>query len=259
MITIRKGSFETNSSSTHAIVIPKKSENEYYLYDSLDHNYGFGREECRLIEHWDEKLAYIYIVLKDFKEWNDDDRKIKITQDDIDAFKQNVCKIFEDVLKEQKYDKNFSPNPKDVFDYIDRDGNDGDLTGDDSFVVIAERYGNFVDHCEDYDKNGFLEKVLHNNDYLKKYLFDHNSYITIGGDEYRGYNLKTIGFEHDYDDYYYVNKDGERPPKEWYNKDGKLKSEYWDEYDKEYNILAGEFWDKLKDYKKDNDVFLKGN
>ena len=43
MKTIRYGSFETNSSSTHAIVVPKQANNEEYdLYDSLDHDYAFG-------------------------------------------------------------------------------------------------------------------------------------------------------------------------------------------------------------------------
>ena len=45
MKLIRKNCFETNSSSTHALVIPKKvKEDNYSLYDSLDHNYHFGRE-----------------------------------------------------------------------------------------------------------------------------------------------------------------------------------------------------------------------
>ena len=58
MRKIRYGIFETNSSSTHAIVIPKEvKEDGYDAYDSLDHDYGFGREECRLCDSWDEKLA----------------------------------------------------------------------------------------------------------------------------------------------------------------------------------------------------------
>ena len=46
MKLIRKGTFETNSSSTHALVVPHKVDEENYdLYDSLDHNYCYGREE----------------------------------------------------------------------------------------------------------------------------------------------------------------------------------------------------------------------
>lgn len=58
MKKIRHGTFETNSSSTHAIVVPKNvKEEDYKLYDSLEHNYGFGREEYHLCNYWDEKLA----------------------------------------------------------------------------------------------------------------------------------------------------------------------------------------------------------
>ena len=45
----------------------------------------------------------------------------------------------------------------------------------------------------------------------------------------------------------------------WFDKDGRIKNEYWDKYYEEYNIDAGGFWDKLKEYEKDNDVYLKGN
>ena len=52
MKIIRYNTFETNSSSTHSIVIPKVvKEEEYSSYDSLEHNYSFGREECRLVEN----------------------------------------------------------------------------------------------------------------------------------------------------------------------------------------------------------------
>ena len=92
-----------------------------------------------------------------------------------------------------------------------------------------------------------------------KFLFNNGSYITVGGDEYRGYNIKTIGFEYDYSGHYYVNNKGEKPPKEWFDKDGRIKGKYLDKYYEEYNIDAGGFWDKLREYEKENDVFLKGN
>ena len=56
-------------------------------------------------------------------------------------------------------------------------------------------------------------------------MFNRDSYITVGGDEYRGYNIKTIGFEYD--------------------------------YDKDYEHT--EFWNKIEEYEKDKDVFFKGN
>ena len=261
MKTIRYGSFETNSSSTHAIVIPKKVEEEDWdMGDSLDHKYDFGREECRLVDHWDEKLAYTYMILKDFEGWTDNNRKTKVTKDTIKKFKDRINKIYkevEQIVQYKPYDGD--PKPNDIFKYIDNDG-EGKL-GDIEFVYIHswEKPYPYVDHCEDFDTNGFLDRILNDDEYLKKFIFNNGSYITVGGDEYRGYNIKTIGFQYDYDSHYYVNSKGEKPPKEWFDKDGRIKDKYCDKYYEEYNIDAGGFWDKLKEYEKNNDVYLKGN
>lgn len=247
MKTIRYGSFETNSSSTHAIVVPKNvNKDDYNLYDSLDHNYGFGREECRLCYHWDEKLAYTYLVLKELV----DDTQLK-------QFKNNITEIYNGLCSFLNGRPHFTLT--DLFDYLDSDREDGNITGDDSFYVIMDRYGKYVDHSYELKDIGFIERILNDKEFLKRFIFNRKSYITIGGDEYRGYNIKTIGFEYDYDECYYVNEDGERPPKEWYDKNGIIKDKYWDKYREEYNIMAGGFWDKLKEYEKDNDVYLKGN
>lgn len=209
METIRYGTFETNSSSTHAIVVPKKvNDDNYCLYDSLDHNYGFGREECRLCDNWDEKLAYAYMLLKDNCELSKD----------IEEFKSMVIDIWNSLDDGKKY----QPTPQDVFNYIDRNGNDGNLTGDDSFLILMTRYGNYIDHSNELNGTNFLNRLKTDKDFVTRFIFNQDSYITIGGDEYRGYNIKTIGFEYDYQNE--------------------------EDFDK-----------KLKEYEKDNDVYLKGN
>ena len=261
MKIVRKGCFETNSSSTHAIVVPKKCKKESInLYLSLDHNYGFGREESRLCNHWDEKLAYTYMVLKQFEVdsslHQDDWCKHVVTQEDIKSFITRVNKLWKRNLKKRNFD---GATPNDVIKYIDEDKNDGNLTGNDSFLIITERYGNYVDHAYMFDDTNFIDKVLSDDAFLERLLFSSDAYITIGGDEYRGYNIKTIGFEYDYEDHDYVNEKGEKPPKKWFTKNGRIKKKYFDRYYEEYNIDAGGFWDKLKEYEKDNDVFLKGN
>ena len=43
--------------------------------------------------------------------------------------------------------------------------------------------------------------------------------------------------------------------KEWFDKNGRIKDEYWDKYYEEYNIDAVGFWDKLKEYEKNFSVF----
>lgn len=247
MKIIRYGSFETNSSSTHAIVIPKNVDNhDYNLYSSLEHNYGFGREESRLCSCWDEKLAYTYLALKD-----------TATLEQIKKFKNDVIEIYNSIATTLEHHSDFTI--EDFFNYLDSDREDGNITGDDTYYIIMDRYGKYVDHSYELKESDFFNKILNDKEFLKRFIFNNKSYITIGGDEYRGYNIKTIGFEYDYDEYYYVNKDGKRPPKEWFDENGAIKEEFWEQYSKEYNILAGGFWDKLKEYEKNNDVFLKGN
>ena len=208
MKLIRKGTFETNSSSTHAIVIPKNvEEDKYSLYDSLDHEYCFGRGAYRLVDAWDEKLAYSYMALKDNG----------TTKEELKSFKDNVIEIWKTIDKNKT-----TPTPIDVFNYLDRDGKDGNLTGNDSFLVLMDRGYNYIDHSSELNGTGFIERLKTDIDFLKRFLFNKDSYITIGGDEYCGYNIKTIGFEYDYEDY-------------------------------------NEFENKLDKYMEDNDVYLKGN
>ena len=207
MRKIRYGIFETNSSSTHAIVVPKEvKEDGYNAYDSLDHDYGFGREECRLCDNWDEKLAYAYMLLKDNN------------VAELDTFKNQVIEVWEKLFG----NKDYTPTPKDVFNYIDRDGSNGNLTGKDGFLILKERYGNYVDHSCSLSNRDILNRLINDKEFVKRFIFNRDSYITIGGDEYRGYNIKTIGFEYDYEN-------------------------------------EEDFINKLKEYEKDNDVYLKGN
>ena len=210
MKIIRYGSFETNSSSTHAIVVPKQANSEkYVLYDSLDHDYAFGREECRLCDSWDEKLAYAYMILID----ND-----AVNTNEIDDFKKRVIAIWEQLEINEKH----NPTPQDIFDYIDRKGNDGNLTGNDTCLILKERYGNYVDHANGLDGTDFVARLKTDDEFVKRFIFNKDSYITIGGDEFRGYNIKTIGFEYDYEN-------------------------------------EEDFINKVKEYEKNNDVYLKGN
>ena len=98
-----------------------------------------------------------------------------------------------------------------------------------------------VDHCEDFREDGecreFIDKIYKDADFYKRFLFSKDSYITVGGDEYRGYNIKTIGFEYDYDEDF-INEGTKECPK--------------------YKEV-GEFWDKLDKYEETHDVYLKGN
>ena len=100
-----------------------------------------------------------------------------------------------------------------------------------------ERWGNYIDHSCSLNNRDILDRLINDKEFVKRFIFNRESYITICGDEYRGYNIKTIGFQYDYDNNYINTGTEERP-------------NYED---------VGEFWDKLKEYEKDNDVYLKGN
>ncbi len=273
MKIIRKGTFETNSSSTHAIVVPHKvSKDKWNIDDSLEHDYTFGRYPSRLVDEWDEKLAYVYMIIKE----NCDKKTIKKFKDRVWEIWKQVVKEYldndtyydmdtEDILpltdsmKKERYsefvknnkDGYRNPNPKDVFKYIDDDKDNGDLTGR-GVVILGGYGGNYVDHVYDYDGDRLIEQLSTNDDFVKRLVFNKDAYITISGDEYRGYNIKTIGYEYDYDEEpYYVNAKGEKMPD---LKDVDEEERY--NIYKEYDIPAGEFWDRLKEYSKDKDVYL---
>lgn len=293
MRLIRQGTFETNSSSTHALVIPHEVDEERYnIYDSLDHEYCYGREECRMIDDWDEKLAYVYYVLYNFKDRYDIREKdkgygsnIKVTDKELSDFKSKVNLAYAEVCEiNNNHPYDGDPEPNDIFYIVENcdklkeikynpyrdDPKDVDGINEEErrlcYVlpryVGREEYSDiYVDHTEDFGENGFINKILDADvEYIKKLIFNKESYITIGGDEYRGYNIKTIGFEYDYKDGdHRMNEKGELPPKEWLDERGCIKDKYWDRYWKEYTLETGEFWNKLREYEKENDVFLKGN
>lgn len=203
MRQIRRSLFETNSSSTHALVIPKTVQNKNYeVYGKWDEEktcVEFGRGEFELYDQWDDKLSYAYIALQD-REFN---------QKAIETFKDNVRKCFDEVFKMEENKHSFNKRtPDDIFKYVDK----GEW--------------NYVDHSSEIPDE-FFDKLINDIDFVKRFIFNSASYITVGGDEYRGYYIKTIGFEYDYDDW------------------------NWE--------CKGKFWDKLKEYQKDNDVYLKGN
>ena len=315
MVIKRSSMFETNSSSTHSIVVPHNvSEDNYSLYDSFDHNYDFGRCELRIVDTWDEKLAYVYYVLSNAKDRykyylkhkdNCYGSMIRVTVDDIRRFKKCVISAYNDVKKHTKYHYSDSIDPTIIFSLIDYEDDlnktyivdvqdrydiqDKDKTIlytyiDDKLYVVKtinkcdldrelfdyelqyqfddldkdcvnivckptlkekrliliddklSSYTNnhftsyndnvYVDHTESFKDNGFIEKLLLcDKEFIKRFIFNSNSYIALGGDEYHGFYIKKVGFEYD----------------------------YGDSYDDD-----NEFFNRVKELEKDNDIWLKG-
>lgn len=227
MIQKRYSLFETNSSSTHAIVVHKtKSTDDLtdkFWFSDWGMETAFGRCESMLVDSVQNKIAYAYIVVKDIADW-------KKEADAVQKFLDNLYSVSEEFYNKNKYSEFSKQNIDNVIYFIDN----------------QKEYNAYVDHVEDFCDNGFYRRLVDDKDFVRRLVYDENSYITVGGDEYRGYNLKKIGFEHDYD-YGYSGKTRE------IGDDGYYK--YVDPAD----YYIGEFWDKVKELRKENEIFFKGN
>ena len=235
MIQTRDRIFETNSSSTHAVCVHKTTTPDdfnktyhMYAYESCE----FGRCESMLVESLVGKLAYAYIVAKDLSEW-----KSNNTGHTLDEFLKNLYEVAEEFYVEPKdeYDRHHAVSKENIDSIIKQ------------IDEMIEKYDAYVDHTEDFLDNGFYERLMTDKDFVKRLIFDDESYITVGGDEYRGYNIKTIGFEDDYEDEYNENYHYQEDENGW--------PIYVDPRDR----YTGEFWDKVKEYSKNFEIYFKGN
>lgn len=238
MLQVRKSLFETNSSSTHAVVVTKEMQYEtnYKEFFSFS-GYCFGRCESHIVDTLCSKLAYVYLVVNDLVHWKHNEVLERHPGYTIEDFINTVIEIsrkhFENPEEEWMKRTAFNEvNLKRFFTELDEK---------------VKSYDAFVDHVEDFVDNGFFERVITDKEFLERLLFDAESYITVGGDEYRGYNLKKVGFEHDYEDKF--NPEFER----------KYDDDEWPIWTDPTEMYIGEFWDKVKELRKEYDIYFKGN
>jgi hypothetical protein len=238
MLQVRNLLFETNSSSTHAIVVTKEMQNntEYKELHSYE-GYCFGRCESKLVDSLCNKLAYTYIVVEDLIGWKDNE----VMERHPDYTKEDFINTVIEISKE------YFENPKEEWMKRNAFNEDNLKSFFNELNALIKNYDAYVDHVEDFIDNGFFERVITDKEFLKRLLFDEDSYITVGGDEYRGYNLKKVGFEDDYE--YNYNKEFER----------KYDDNKWPRWADPTEMYIGEFWDKVKELRKDYDIYFKGN
>lgn len=218
MKIIRDRVFETNSSSTHALVIPKSVDSQGYSlsvdYDvaqNLEYDtpeFCYGRCQLQIFDDWVNKLAYIYIVLRNYNDFYE----CSYTEEQVDNFKILINKLYSEVLNVVQFKPSDEITPDRVFHLIDHD-------------IADNGYNCWVDHVGEVPKD-LIDRVLSDEDFVKRFIFNTASYITVGGDEYSGFYIKKVGFEYDYEDLY--------------------------EEDNEWSR-------KLDELSKDYDIYLKGN
>lgn len=163
MIKIRKNTFETNSSSTHAIAIPKKPN--YKKQSHINFKWGEFGWEYVVYRDTTSKASYLYTMLRYF----DGDYIPEL----------NNMNVYINKIKQYLDDENITysfekPSP-DSWD----DGH--------------------VDHGA--DGLDVIEGILKNKDSFLTYLFDERAYVSTGNDNDRGYYIPGVGCSDDYYDW----------------------------------------------------------
>ena len=169
---VRRNTFETNSSSTHAICIA--TESKLYFPDSLHFKLGEFGWEFSVLDDPESKASYLFTAIVHL---NEDESRMKLPIDEW----YEICWI-KDVLARYGVEATFQDPPWEKFNY-----SDGYFLG----------YG-YIDHG--YELSDFLNDVLVYEDLLIKFLFTDASYILTGNDN--SYHNVHITAEYPHEEYY---------------------------------------------------------
>lgn len=187
MKLIRNGTFETNSSSTHAIAIVK--DNDYKVPKNVSFNFGEFGWEYTVYRSTSDKASYLYTMIQYF-----DGEYVA----EFNNKNEYISKIKE---------------------YLDEEG----ITYEFEESTVND-YGwdehGYVDHG--LDNPDIVDDILKDKETFFRFLFDERSYVSTGNDNDRGYYIPNIGYSSS-DDYW---EDYEKLKKEWDNKMKDLEKEY---------------------------------
>ena len=147
MIAIRNGCFETNSSSTHAMIVSTEKVNDYSLFD-VEMNIGRFGWEFKLLDTPNEKASYFYTAACCY-------------------FEEDVFDQIQEMLKPYGI-RCYTKNPP-VFKLCEAFDNE-------SFYYV---YNGYVDHNDTRD---FLYYLMDDPEHLISYLFSDKSYVVTGND-----------------------------------------------------------------------------
>ena len=170
MITIRKNTFETNSSSTHSIIIPKNVDNKKDFTKSIYFGLGeFG---------WSRDVA-----------------------DPADYLYTAICDAYLDSYYTAEHQEKGKEYLQKIKDILDKNG----ITY--KFEEINKKEFNYfyVDHCNELDT--FIEKVCNDEDLLLRYLKYGVVYTGNDNDDYdESYHYFDAYYKLDPENYDYFYK-----------------------------------------------------
>ena len=164
MIIIRHNTFETNSSSTHAIGIPRKSN--YKKQKHIDFYWGEFGWEYNVYYDTLSKASYLYTMIKYFNG---------------DYIKEHnkACEYISKIRQ-----------------YLDEE----DITYCFEESHCSDYFDNgYIDHGS-YSAE-IVEGILKSKESFLTYLFDDKAYVSTGNDNEDGYYIPEIGRENDFYDF----------------------------------------------------------
>ena len=195
---IRHNVFETNSSTCHTLVIPKRDlvESEWPIADyqlkAFDSIYTFGRGLLEMLDNVGDKLSYVFMLIcydeynKHYNHKGDKDKCLAEAATEIEKWKNLIMGWISERADSNKVVETASR----LLDWL------RDITlYDKSEITEFGKYA-WIEHPE--EMLHFVDAFRKDKSLLKKFLFDVDAYATVCGDEYRGAYLKRVGFEADY-------------------------------------------------------------
>lgn len=169
MRQIRTGVFETNSSSTHSIIISDDRKKKLFLPEKISFGLGNYGWEHRVLSTPEEKASYLYTsIVCAFEKWRAEEYKNQIYAMLSDA---GVKCDFEEVVY-KSYGR----------------------------MLWPEHCG--VDHVGEHDHLNFIEKTVENPKRLLRYLFSDESYVVTGNDNEEEYYPELLHPSYPHEIYY---------------------------------------------------------
>lgn len=175
---LRKGMYETNSSSMHSVIINKddiefeQRNGDYPLSIKTDENYC--RQEVRVLMSIEDKASF-YMTLWCYTNGGNSDKKKgkNILLDSYYKEAERLSKVF----FKRNYTFNFE-EPKIEYD---------DFSKTWEFYIEQEGFYEFTG-----ETNNLIE-ILKDDSILERFLIDKNTFVVIGGDEYQSaYDLTRL-------------------------------------------------------------------